>query len=354
MLTVVVDANVIVRDLRLESAPIQLLLEQSRTGLLNLVVPEAVYREIIGSRERRLRAHLDSIEKTRREIDRLGANAGLRDVAELTADCDADARQYDQFLRSALARSHVSMPMPDEDVVLRLVERAIARRRPFNEQGHGFRDALVWEHVLAAAEGDEVVLLSDDKVFSDRDTGDLIAELQHEVDEIGRVVRLLRSAHDFAFSYISADPLLHRRLVEAVEADQPRLQQLVIDAVTSVLSSTEGSSRSSARVVSIDGIAVARSTAASGADGRVAVELSTDITLSIATPTWTSAAASLFDTGPYGRSGLAERLPGLDDLGEQPSVRTVTDRVLLTASFDLSSGIIDDVAVEHFRTTSIR
>jgi len=64
-----------------------------------------------------------------------------------------------------------------------LVNRATNRTRPFDSQGSGYRDSLIWESVVALAinADSKVILISEDKCFSNRKGelhSDLVAELQ--------------------------------------------------------------------------------------------------------------------------------------------------------------------------------
>jgi len=104
--------------------------------------------------------------------------------------------------------------LPYPDVSHRdVTARALARRRPFDSLGHeGYRDALIWESVLAFARTlarERVVLVSrNSKDFADA-AGDLHADLRRDVAalttastvtlvrDVGRLVDLIR-AHPFA------------------------------------------------------------------------------------------------------------------------------------------------------------
>ena len=74
-----------------------------------------------------------------------------------------------------------------------VVVRDLSRRRPFDQEGKGYRDTLIWETVLELASRDNmpVALVTKDKDFVDRDRT-LHADLQSDMRELGLEVGLVR------------------------------------------------------------------------------------------------------------------------------------------------------------------
>jgi hypothetical protein len=182
---VVLDSSVITeRDWHLTSAAAQALLAAARQAQLELVVPEVVVREVSTKlRERE--------SDTMRKVN--DARASLR---KLQAARSQDARSVDDYalagerleldLRQRLkkARAKVaSLPAVSHD---ELVNRALARRRPFDRQGRkGYRDALIWQTVLDGASATRVTVFGADNPEDFADEGDktklhphLIADLE--------------------------------------------------------------------------------------------------------------------------------------------------------------------------------
>jgi len=67
-----------------------------------------------------------------------------------------------------------------------VVQRALARRRPFTKGGKGYRDTLIWESVLelAESEGHPVVFIASDEDFGTKQ-GQLHGDLQDDIEERG-------------------------------------------------------------------------------------------------------------------------------------------------------------------------
>ena len=109
-----------------------------------------------------------------------------------------------------------------------LVQWAIQRRKPFDQNGSGYRDSLIWKSVvdLAAIVDSQVVLLACDGDFKGSDDNlaeDLRADLAKRGLEEDKVV-LVRSAKGFVDNYIRP------QLREVLEGDPTDvLPQLKID-----------------------------------------------------------------------------------------------------------------------------
>ncbi len=172
--TLIIDTNLIVtRDWRLTTPWWSVLLGLSATGQINLVVPEVVIRETVGQFSQSISTHV-------RELAKLG----------ITLEKDREVSTYESTLRRLLVEAGASIPALDPISVLELADRAIKRLRPFNDQGHGFRDTVIWAYVLdAAGRGERIVFLSSDSGFCEGKGKDrrLHVDLARESASVGEV-----------------------------------------------------------------------------------------------------------------------------------------------------------------------
>ena len=148
--TVVVDANAIVhRDWRLQSPWWRLLLELSAIERIELVVPEIVVREVVGKYARAAKA----------------LSKDLRNL-QMPFDLDESVASYESQLRKRLKEAKSQTLETDSVEILELVDRAVARRRPFDDEGNGFRDTVIWMQVLNLVSTDaRVHFISSDSAF---------------------------------------------------------------------------------------------------------------------------------------------------------------------------------------------
>ncbi len=186
--TVVVDTNAIVRGAwRLDSAAWRVLLHQARTNQIRLVVPDLVVREAVGRFRDDLHGRAVAVATA---CDKLGdlVAAPRPPVVEV----DVEIAAYENELRSRLDDAGGEVPsLPDVDL-LALTQNAVDRRRPFDDKGSGFRDALLWKVVLTTVREDfsEAVALvsNDNKAFADTPkspTPSLHPDLAVELVDVG-------------------------------------------------------------------------------------------------------------------------------------------------------------------------
>lgn len=161
---VVLDSNAFSwNDWYLGSAAGRLLRDEATAGRLKLVVPEVVIRECVANHERAVGAALDKIEAGQRTLRELHATSEeiLSPTVSLTYRADLEA-----IVRDAAGEILPIVAVPHSY----LVDKAVERARPFDAQGDGYRDALIWENVLEllAIGPDPVVLISNDhKAFAE-------------------------------------------------------------------------------------------------------------------------------------------------------------------------------------------
>ncbi|MCC6999171.1 MAG: DUF4935 domain-containing protein, partial [Deltaproteobacteria bacterium] len=156
---VILDTTEFFGDPWLGSAGIRLFHEILRKSKARLFLSTVVVREA-------QRLYARAVQKSHKEVER-----DLRQLAELApgfrpSDIQLpDPRQlieaYADRLGQRLVQLGAEIRNPDQVRVADLLDRALEGRRPFNEDGKkGFRDTLIWEHVLqVAAETDGRVVL---------------------------------------------------------------------------------------------------------------------------------------------------------------------------------------------------
>ncbi|GGL02830.1 hypothetical protein GCM10007382_23390 [Salinibacterium xinjiangense] len=189
MITVVPDSNSLFGSGWICSVQGERLADLAAAGSCRVALPEVVLDELERHDRESLRSKKDK------------ARAALSDVSS-AIDLDEIAGAFDKLLdkistnRGALlAREGItSAPVP-KDVTLSLVERDLRRQRPFMEtdsgrkKSFGFRDAVIWETLLAILESDDtaglVYFVTQDAGFLDRDASnpELHHDLQRDLDQ---------------------------------------------------------------------------------------------------------------------------------------------------------------------------
>jgi hypothetical protein len=160
---VILDANVIVADPMLRGAVWPQLAEAIAGGRVEVLLPTLALEEAVAAYQRLREAKVIEIQAVARRASR-EVQVHLEKAKRAARK---EARKYPKRARKALGEVGVTLletPSVAHDVVAR---RAIARRRPFNESGSGYRDTLHWMSVLEIVreryENEDIVFVSADQ-----------------------------------------------------------------------------------------------------------------------------------------------------------------------------------------------
>ena len=162
----ILDSSIFIAERFGASAHLSALLFASRAVGYTVHIPRPALEEIVAAYSRRLESSAQKASATLVELSRLLG----RDVDSSIADIDI--AQETQFFRDRLSEQlmRTETKILDYPAISyeQLVRQATSRRRPFNEKGAGFRDALIWHSVLELASNvaDDIVLVSSDKDFA--------------------------------------------------------------------------------------------------------------------------------------------------------------------------------------------
>jgi PIN domain len=178
---IVLDANAITPDFFLDAPSFQILSVRIAEGEVQVYVPKVAVIETESNYRRRIDERLAAFQQWMGRTTPLG-NWSTPD--QVTAELSTAAEAYPSLLAKRLDDIGIEVvAIPDVDHEA-LVRRATTRRRPFDDNGGGYRDNLIWQTVLdlGSRYQDEIVLVSRDKAFQS-DTGELHPDLLQEITE---------------------------------------------------------------------------------------------------------------------------------------------------------------------------
>jgi hypothetical protein len=218
----------------------------------------------------------------------------------------------------------------------RLVDRAIRRKRPFDDAGSGFRDSLLWETVIGAALENplsEVLLISNDaRAFKASESSGLHADLLDDLSSRGGVGKVKLFEHLAAYFDEAGygAPSLVAQIVEDLDKDQSRLRSHVEHALVGAELSSELAPGASAVVTGIAEVLVKFSRVAAGESEQIVlvhltVEAGLTMHVSVQGQTttsefqFTSPSFTLTSTASYDKEGhvfdaLEVEVPAFDDV----------------------------------------
>lgn len=180
---IVVDTTELFDDLSLRGPDWILLDDFLKREEAILVIPRIVVEEAANHFVKQLAEHLRTAERSLRIL------RNLLHRSDGFTMCNVDEQQaveeYQQALTARLRELQAQQPDYQRVPVENLVNRALKGRRPFDAKGHvGFRDALIWEAVLAMVQvySDPIILVTrnmNDFGKHGELHSDLVADLVH-------------------------------------------------------------------------------------------------------------------------------------------------------------------------------
>ena len=203
---IIPDANIIIGADYGRSPPFRDLLSTLEGLPHDLCVPRVVMEEVVGKFSRDFDEDAREIRRRMRDLSNL-LGKDLSSTVNKVEEALDKANEVASFRERLEAQFDRILDYPDMEHEV-LVERAVTRIKPFDEEGVGYRDALIWETVLdLASEVDsEVAFISNDRDFSNQKR-ELHNELTSQMDERGvsrdRVI-LFRSLGGF-IDYLQSD-----------------------------------------------------------------------------------------------------------------------------------------------------
>lgn len=180
---ILLDSSVLTEgDWGLTGAAAQALLAASERNRLRLVVPEIVIREVTNSQGEREMAAISKVNSEQRKLRRLQNHFSIK--PPILPDPAPVREAYAEQLRERLKQARVETPALPDVPQDQVVDRALARRRPFDSEGHkGYRDTLIWLNVLDLVnEDEELLFVTDDGDFLAKDDKGKLH--QHLLDDL--------------------------------------------------------------------------------------------------------------------------------------------------------------------------
>lgn len=144
---VVLDTNIIFSDFHLNGAKIKDLCESAKSIGATIYIPAVVIDESINKYCEKIQDCKTKIDKVFSDFERLTdkkVNLSQKSIDVITKEKE----EYAKFFNAQIRRLNINIiPYPSTSHK-DLVSRDLARKRPFQESGKGYRDALIWESLL--------------------------------------------------------------------------------------------------------------------------------------------------------------------------------------------------------------
>lgn len=178
---IVLDSNVFIADYWIRSPSFVLLRDFLKKTDATLVVPKIVIEEVVNHHAEDVGRLVTKVRSTYRDSARLLRNYKAQPPEAIYQHDHADS--YEDFILSQLKTLKARIPEYGDIPHKEIVRRDLRRRRPFQENGKGYRDTLLWESILRGAteKGALTVFVTQNtRDFADK-AGDLHSDLESDI-----------------------------------------------------------------------------------------------------------------------------------------------------------------------------
>ena len=146
---VVLDTNAIFNDWELRKPSFQLLCKYAKLSHdLHIIIPDVVFQEAVALYTKEVCKHFNDAAKAVSSLRGLLPSSHDLPVFQ-PADQASNAATIEYAKRLRARIDEIGRMPTHEDIPQQgLLSRCLSRRRPFNESGRGYGDALIWEVIL--------------------------------------------------------------------------------------------------------------------------------------------------------------------------------------------------------------
>ena len=165
MIRIILDTNAMRKEgFYFRTASAQALLTYvGRSAKVRLCVSEIAILELVNLYREELLKTIDALDHTLTSLKKLEPH--FIDAPAVAVNIDESVSHFEHQLRERLAHARVRvLPIPEVPHEL-VIKRALAKRKPFDDKGRGYRDSLMWEAILVecANANQDVYFITGDK-----------------------------------------------------------------------------------------------------------------------------------------------------------------------------------------------
>lgn len=202
-MNVIIDTNVIVRDLKLKDKKFEILKDYLKKTNSRLLIPSIVLEETLGFYERMLKERTQDYYRIHKKMSNILMSSNMENLSQI--DFAKETKLYENFLRLKLEIQENSIIKYKNEYLPELVKRAIKRKKPLDIKGQQFRDGLLWLTILDVAkslENRSLIFISDNvSDFGNKKTNSLNNELEVEIENLNIKIIYFRTIDDFTREY---------------------------------------------------------------------------------------------------------------------------------------------------------
>jgi hypothetical protein len=167
-----------------------------------ILIPQVVIDEVFGKFQLNFQDSLAKLEKAEKETERL---LGTKIPTSAVIDLEKVVQEYKVFFFEMLKKNGAKiLPYPQVEHNI-IVERAINRRKPFKDNGDGYRDTLIWFSLLEVIKGSKDTLFFVTHNVTDFGKNTLFPELSDDLTKLDiptNAIKIISSLDEYNSLFI--------------------------------------------------------------------------------------------------------------------------------------------------------
>jgi len=225
---IVLDTNIIFSDFHLTGAKIRNLCESVKSTGDIVYIPEIVIDESINKYRENLQKHKLNIDKGISDFNRLTENDAKNPITDDIVKTELD-KFSKHFKKQIIELGIEIIPYPSISHK-ELVKRDLSRKRPFQESGKGYRDALIWESIKNICEESYESLSIPEIIFINKNSRDFcekeytlhsdLAEDLKNNDINENAVKIIEDIDKFIVEHIKLKQKIRTDIIEKLNKDK--------------------------------------------------------------------------------------------------------------------------------------
>lgn len=151
---VVLDSNILISDFWMASISFKMLLENSKNSKIDLHIPKVVIHETCNKFTSRIKSHSSNISKEVKAFEKLSK---FNTVINVPPEFEIEIiKNYESFLENIIKDNNITIIDYPNTSHEYLAQKAMLKKKPFNENEKGYRDNLIWENVKSLVSAEDI------------------------------------------------------------------------------------------------------------------------------------------------------------------------------------------------------
>jgi len=143
-MNIILDTNIFRNEIRLDSNNIEILLDYLKKTKSSILIPKIILEEL---KTLYVREYKNKIEEYNRTVHKLKVFSPKHEIEEIILSDSRIKRELNNYIKFVFAKLNIkekNILKYDNEFLPEVVTRSINKNKPFNDNGKGFQDTIIW------------------------------------------------------------------------------------------------------------------------------------------------------------------------------------------------------------------